>query len=123
MIKTRDQRIAYMAMAGLKYHFAFPTQKNKQPEFIEKMVCQYYNEDYYTIRTTSRKRRLVICRQVVMFLLRKYTELTLTEIGSSFERDHTTVLYSCQTVQDLIDTDEQTRKDVWTIETKIIEMQ
>ena len=41
-----------------------------------------------------------------MYLAKKLTDKSLKVIGQTFGgRDHSTVIYSCKTVQDLLDTD------------------
>jgi chromosomal replication initiator protein len=44
-----------------------------------------------------------------MYICREITEYTTTEIGQdSGGRDHTTVMYSCQKIEDLVRTDPST---------------
>jgi chromosomal replication initiation ATPase DnaA len=45
------------------------------------------------IRSRSRKRAIVLARQMVMFAARKNTTLTLPQIGNAMGLDHTTVMY------------------------------
>ena len=50
----------------------------------------------------SRTRPLVIARHVAMYLCRELTDLSLVEIGKSFGRDHTTVMYAIDKVEELM---------------------
>jgi len=52
--------------------------------------------------------------------LRRYSNLSLKEIGMKFGGfDHTTVIHSSDTVQDLMDTDEKIRQTIQALEVKI----
>lgn len=49
---------------------------------------------------------MVIPRQMAMYLIREMTHASLPEIGQFFDgRDHTTVLYAIQKIQESIDSD------------------
>jgi chromosomal replication initiator protein len=68
----------------------------------------------------TRKRSIVIARQLSMYLTKNLTNNSLKAIGDNFGgRDHSTVIYSCKTVQDLIDTDVIFKDTVSELEKKI----
>lgn len=90
-------------------------------EFIEAIVCAELKTDSYLIRTHSRKRELVMARDIIYYLARKYTRLTLAFIGSRYnKRDHTTVIHGINHVQDMLATEPETRKTLQRLETKLI---
>ena len=83
-------------------------------------VCDYFGTTFENIRKRNRRRTTVLPRQVCMFLLSRYTELSLREIGLIFGTyDHTTVIHSRMTVQDLMDSDVAFRLGIQSIELKI----
>ena len=47
----------------------------------------------------SRLRRVMVPRQVAMYVAREVAKLSLPRIGAFFGRDHTTVLYSLRKVE------------------------
>lgn len=49
----------------------------------------------------SRRRNLVEARHALMYLLRFYCRLGVTEVALYVGRDHSTVVHGCQTVEDL----------------------
>lgn len=49
----------------------------------------------------SRRRNLVEPRMALMYLLRYYCRLGVTEVALYVGRDHSTVVHGCQTVEDL----------------------
>ncbi len=86
----------------------FVTQDNKgiSVENIAKLVAEHYEIPVETLSSKTRKRQVVIARQLSMYLAKNYTEDSLKSIGANFGgKDHSTVIYSINTVRDLIDTD------------------
>lgn len=105
---------------GLKYK---PKQIRDNHEFIIKTVLEYFRfTDIKDIAIKSRKRKFVYPRQVCMYLLCKYSKLTLETIGDMFGgRDHTTVMHAKDAIQDLIDVDPDIRVQVELLTSQIIE--
>jgi len=69
------------------------------------MVCIEFNVSHKVLTGLSRFREIVLPRQIAMFLLRRYTGMSLKHIGTIFNRDHATVIHSCDVVNDLKATD------------------
>ena len=68
----------------------------------------------------TRKREIVQARQITMYLAKAFTKNSLKTIGEHFGgRDHTTVIHSCQTVKDLMDTDSIFRENVMELTQKV----
>jgi chromosomal replication initiator protein len=87
---------------------------------IQKMVCEYYTITYDKLQAKTRKREIVQARQISMYLAKKFTKNSLKTIGEHFGgRDHTTVIHSCQTVNDLMDTDGVFRDQVKELQQKV----
>ena len=80
---------------------------------IIKTVSGYYGVEVSAINTRSRKREVVLVRQVSMFLAKKYLDMSTSKIGQYVgNRDHATVLHACKTVANLADTDKQFRNEL-----------
>ncbi len=87
---------------------------------ILELVAEYFNVSVDLVRGQTRKRHVVVARQVSMYLAKKHTEASLKKIGSHFgNRDHSTVIYSCRTVRDLMDTDDSFNTAVEEVEKKL----
>lgn len=71
------------------------------PEYIIEVVAERYGIKVYDLKGRSRKKQYVIPRQVAMYLCRKLIpNITLCEIGEVFGgKDHTTVLHSCERIE------------------------
>ncbi len=80
---------------------------------IQSSTADCFDVDEKKLRSRTRTRNVVQARQVAMYLCRKYTDETLQKIGKEFGgRDHSTVIHSIDTVEDLVDTDPQFRDRV-----------
>lgn len=89
-------------------------------EFIQKTVCEYFNVEIIKLKEKTRKRAVVQARQLSMYLAKSFTKHSLKVIGKHFGgRDHSTVIHSCQAVQNLIDTDTDFKESVNEIQKKI----
>ncbi len=89
-------------------------------ENIQKMVCEYFDVPYEKLQQKTRKREIVQARQITMYLAKAFTKNSLKTIGEHFGgRDHTTVIHSCQTVKDLMDTDSVFKENVLELTQKV----
>ena len=92
----------------------------KRPITIEeiiKKVTEYYAVEPSALNTRSRKREVVLGRQVAMYLAKKYLDLSTSKIGQYIgKRDHATVLHACKTITNLAETDKQFRYELNQIE-------
>lgn len=100
--------------------FVKTSSKELTIDVIQKMVCDYYNVSYDTLLQKTRKREIVQARQITMYLAKMFTKNSLKTIGEHFGgRDHTTVIHSCQTVRDLMDTDTGFKDNVMELQQKL----
>jgi chromosomal replication initiator protein len=89
-------------------------------EFIQNLVCEYFEVPIEMVKSQTRKREIVQARQISMYLAKAHTKSSLKSIGHFFGgRDHSTVIYACQTVEDLIDTDKKFKGYVADIQKKL----
>ncbi|MEL6719679.1 MAG: helix-turn-helix domain-containing protein, partial [Bacteroidota bacterium] len=101
---------------------SFVKQINKEitVEFIQELVANHFDVPVDRLAGKTRKRQVVIARQLSMYLAKKLTDKSLKTIGETFGgRDHSTVIYSCRTVQDLMETDTLYNDTVSELEKKV----
>jgi chromosomal replication initiation ATPase DnaA len=73
---------------------------------IKRKVAEHFSITVQDLESASRKRRLVWPRQLAMALARRLTPQTFPQIARRFgSRDHTTVMYGCQKVDKLSESD------------------
>lgn len=70
------------------------------PSEIIKLVSLHTEVDYYQLISKARHAHISQARQIAMYLIDKHTKLRLQAIGDLFNRDHATVMYSIQVVED-----------------------
>ena len=108
--------VAYREILDEKITVASVTQRLKDmfkgskdalptTETIIGECARYYALTPDDVTGLSRQRNTVIARQVAMYLIRKLTNLSLTDTAAVFGRDHTTVMHSERKVVDLLKTD------------------
>ena len=67
---------------------------------ITKAVCDYFKVDENKIRDKTRKKEIVMARQIAMYLSKELTKSSLKTIGLHFGgRDHSTVIHSCSSIE------------------------
>jgi chromosomal replication initiator protein len=108
-----------LAKSMLK-NFIKNSSKEISMEYIQKLVCEYFEVPIEMVKSKTRKREIVQARQISMYLAKLHTKTSLKSIGAFFGgRDHSTVIYACQTVDDLIDTDKKFKGYVADIQKKL----
>ncbi len=106
--------IAYTSISGLpmtienlKPVLDAPAGKvDASPKSVLDIISEVFNVPIDDLKSNSRRREISQARQIGMYLLRQHTDLSLPKIGEVFGgKDHTTVLYSCDKITQLIKTD------------------
>lgn len=96
-------------------------EKELTVEDIVRTTCDYYHVKDDSIYTSSRKRDIVLARQVAMYLTHKHLpNLSLARIGQCIgSKDHSTVLHACRTIEEQIGVDKAVELAVEDIEAKM----
>ncbi len=96
------------------------SKKEISVDYIQKIVCDYFNISPDQLHSKTRKREIVQARQIAMFFSKSLTKSSLASIGSQIGgKDHATVLHACKTVNNLIDTDKRFKQTIKNIEKKL----
>lgn len=106
--------VAYISISGLSM-----TVENVRPvlnpasakveasaESVLMVVADAFDVSIEDIKSNSRRREISWARQIGMYLMRQHTDLSLPRIGEEFGgKDHTTVMYSCEKIAQLKNSD------------------
>jgi chromosomal replication initiator protein len=72
-------------------------------DIIKEKVAAYYNLSVEIMESKTRKHEIALARQMSMYLAKQLTQMSLKAIGGGFGgRDHSTVMHSCQTIENYL---------------------
>ncbi len=100
--------------------FVKNTAREVSIDYIQKVVCDYFDLPIELLKSKTRKREIVQARQIAMYFAKKMTKSSLANIGLHCGgKDHATVLHACRTVNNLQETDKHFRKYLDDLEKKL----
>ena len=100
------QEISLPMVEEILEHYVHPEPDQLAPERILATVAETFGVKIEALCGRRRTHSVVQPRQVAMYLLRQFTELSLAEVGALFGgRDHTTVIYACERIAERLNVD------------------
>jgi chromosomal replication initiator protein len=97
-----------------------PRRNTLDPDDIVSQVAGAFGLSVENLVGADRSKEIALPRQIAMYLLREEAKCSLPKIGETLGgRDHTTVMYACQKVSDLLERDDKLRRQVIEIRDKI----
>lgn len=107
-----NKQLVEYALADL-----MPECKDIEPEQVLEAVAQEFDITREDLLSRSRAHRVALPRHVAMYLLREENDISLPKIGDMLGgRDHTTVMYGCDKITDLMETDKRLRRKIINIQ-------
>jgi len=90
-------------------------------DLIQSLVCKFYKISKTEMLSSRRSRYLVRPRQTAIYLTKILTSKSLPEIGRDFSnRDHTTVIHSIKTIENLKKNDPELCNNIDTLKNQIL---
>ena len=77
-----------------------------------KEICNFCKVDVADAKSIHRNREYVMARMYYAYFARHYTLRGLSKIGKEINRDHATIIHYVKTINNLIETDKETRQVV-----------
>lgn len=109
-----DQSLARTILANHE------SQTTVSVEDIQKLVSEHFKVKISDLKSSSRAKPIVIPRQISMYLIKKYLDRSLVDIGKHFGgKDHTTVINALERVTYLQESDKDIAKEIEDLETQI----
>ena len=88
--------------------FVKNTTREISIDYIQKVICDYFDMPIDLLKSKTRKREIVQARQLAMYFSKQLTKNSLASIGAQCgNKDHATVLHACRTVNNLTETDKR----------------
>ncbi len=107
--------LANSALADL-----LPRRRTLSAPYIIETVAKHYNLSLEILKGRDRSKDVALARQVAMYLLREETDASLPAIGEALgDRDHTTVMYGCEKVADMVERDDSIRRQIIAIRERL----
>ena len=83
------------------------------PALIISQVCKFYSIEESVMRGTLKNKGTNEARQIAIYLIRKLTNLSTPDIGKELNKDHSTILYSINKINDALNAgDEELKKHI-----------
>jgi chromosomal replication initiator protein len=110
-----NAKLVDIALADL-----LPKPSTIEPAEVMSQVAGAFGVTVQNMIGPDRRKEIVLPRQIAMYLLRKEANYSLPKIGEAMGgRDHTTVMYACQKVTDMLERDDKLRRQVIKIREQI----
>lgn len=105
-----------MCVPGIKEQYRPQSAPVITAEKIIETVCEHFSLTEKQVQGRDRFKEYVYARHIIFYLLRKNTKMTLKSAGELLHRDHTTVIHSVETLNNLMYTEPDVRVEVYRIE-------
>lgn len=110
-----------MAQEVLRDIMKGSSRKKINVQTIQKTVAQHFDIPIDTLKAKTRISRVVLARQVAIYLCRELTPHSLVQIGKKFGgRDHSTVLYALKKIEKASVQDPALKRRIQTIREEIL---
>lgn len=87
--------------------------------YIQEVVCDYFGIKREDLLSKTRKREIALPRQLAMYFAKEFTNSTFSKIGAEMGKNHSTVMYACESIKGISKVDKEVKKFVKEISEKI----
>ena len=110
-----------LAEKALKDIISPDQQKEITPEYIISVVAEHYHVTTADLCGNKRSSKIVMPRQIAMYLCREIISTPLKSIGKCLgNRDHTTIMHGIDKIEKEINNDENLKNTIETLRKKLI---
>jgi len=81
-------------------------------ELISEKVCEFYKVKLTDLFSKKRHKNIAHARQVAMYLCREMMDLSYTEIGKHFSRNHATVIHDYENIYKNLEADKELKQEI-----------
>lgn len=94
-------------------------KKDLTAEVVAKNVAQYFNITVKDLQSSTRSQNISKARQIALYICREVLNMSYESIGEYFDKRHTTVMYSCNIINEKLTNDKDFKSIVDEIINKI----
>lgn len=90
-------------------------KKHKQKmfcQFVEKVICKYYNLKTISLHEKNRKRDICKTRQICIYFCKMLNDMSMTYVGSYYDITHATVIHAIKTTKNQMAWDKDLRSEI-----------
>ena len=112
---AKSNNRSYVALEDARLGVSSRVHKDKKrinAEDIQKKVAERYHVKLSDLRGKSRKKEIVMPRQIAMYLCRDLLSISLVSLANEFNRDHTTIMHGHDKIKDMIEEDQNFRQEI-----------
>lgn len=106
----------------LENHFSGGPSKRLTIADIQKEVESFYKVSHADLVGKKRTRNIIYARQIAIYLCRQLLDVPFNDIGKKFNRDHSTVMYSVNNVEEKMKESRDLKEEVETLKQLIREV-
>ena len=117
---NKDKIDLNVALEALNDYLSSSCYMKNNIQKIQKIVCDYFSITMDDLISKKRTSKIVLTRQISMYLCRNLTDESFPKIGMEFGgRDHTTVMHSCDKIEKEIKESKDFKKMIESLKTKM----
>jgi chromosomal replication initiator protein len=89
-------------------------------DYIQQLVAESFGITVEELVSSNRTAELALARQIAMYLARKHLRVTVHQVAMAFnKRDHTTVLYACKKIEEMMKSNLRVKTIVENVQNKL----
>jgi len=126
-----NKLLAYASLEKVDINFEFAkrilgketnrVRKEITVSLIQQKTAHYFRIDLSLMKARKKTAQVALARQIAMYLSRKFTSLSLKDIGEEFGgRDHSTVIHACELISKKIYENFELKEKVEAITAKML---
>ncbi|GBD34550.1 Chromosomal replication initiator protein DnaA [bacterium HR35] len=118
-----NKKITLEIVKEIIKRFSKEVYRKFTPRKIIKTIVNHYElKEEEVLLKKIRNKNLVQIRQILIYLLREYAQLSYTSIAELLKKDHTTIIYSYEKVVEKLKTDEALKQEIEILKSKLNEV-
>ena len=87
-------------------------KKNITISMLAQKVAKHFSVTLEDLKSTARAQKIALARHVAVYLSRDFLQLSYESIGNFFNKKHTTIMYSYDTIKNRLKTDDELQTTV-----------